>query len=97
MRTRRSFTTALALALSLGAIGAPVTFGGSHAGALDRPTIVRVDDRGGFDWADAGIGAAGGSALSVLGLGLLLLVSGRQSKTKEESCVWSSSSRCSRR
>jgi hypothetical protein len=41
-------------------------------------TIVRVSDRGGFDWADAGIGAVGGFALSVLGASLALLVSERR-------------------
>jgi hypothetical protein len=77
MRFRRSFTAALALTLVLGALGTPLAFGGSHAKALDQPTIVRVDDHSGFDWADAGIGAAAGFALSVLALGLVLLVSAR--------------------
>jgi hypothetical protein len=78
MRFRRSFlTAALALTLALGAVGAPLAFGGSHAKALEQPTIVRVDDRSGFDWADAGIGAAAGFALSVLALGLVLLASAR--------------------
>jgi len=35
-----------------------------------QPTIVRVTpDHGGFDWDDAGIGAAAGFALSMIGLG----------------------------
>ena len=46
--------------------------------------IVRVaQPGGGFDWGDAGIGAAGGVAISILALGLLLMVSlyrGRRSK-----------------
>lgn len=42
-----------------------------------RVTVVRVSDHGGFDWADAGIGAAGGVALSMLAVGLVLLVSAR--------------------
>jgi hypothetical protein len=41
-------------------------------------TIVRVRDPGGFDWADAGIGAVGGFALSVLGASLAFLVSERR-------------------
>jgi hypothetical protein len=77
MRFRRSVTTALALTLALGTIGAPVAFGELQSKAPERPTIVRVDDRSGFDWADAGIGAAGGFALSVLAVGLVLLVSAR--------------------
>jgi hypothetical protein len=87
MRSRRPLTTTLALTLVLGALGAPVAFGSPHTDALVGPerseqaspragaTIVRVNDHSGFDWADAGIGAAGGFALSVLGAGLVLLVS----------------------
>lgn len=77
MRFRRSFTAALALTLALGALGTPLAFGGPRAKALEQPTIVRVNDRSGFDWADAGIGAAAGFAVSVLALGLVLLVSAR--------------------
>jgi hypothetical protein len=40
------------------------------------PTIVRVTAPGsGFDWGDAGIGAAGGFALSMAGLGAALAIS----------------------
>jgi hypothetical protein len=40
------------------------------------PTIVRVTTpNNGFDWGDAGIGAAGGLALSMIGLGGALAVS----------------------
>jgi hypothetical protein len=79
MRTRRPFTTALTFTLAVGAFGAPVASGGPDepASTGDGATIVRVDDRSGFDWADAGIGAAGGVALSVLGGGLVLLISAR--------------------
>ncbi len=41
------------------------------------PTIVRVTVPTGFDWSDAGIGAAGGFALAMLGLGAALAVSQR--------------------
>jgi hypothetical protein len=51
--------------------------GGQHATAVERLTIVRVNDRSGFDWADAGIGAVGRGRAPVLGLGLVLLVSAR--------------------
>lgn len=45
------------------------------------PTIVRVTARnGGFDWGDAGIGAAGGLALSIVGLGGGLAVSQRRTR-----------------
>jgi hypothetical protein len=43
------------------------------------PTIVRISPRGGgFDWGDAGIGAAGGFALSMIGIGGALVVSQRR-------------------
>jgi hypothetical protein len=80
MRARRCFTTALAAALALSATGTPLASGASQPGPGDqdppraRMTIVRVSDRGGFDWADAGIGAVGGFALSVLGASLAFLI-----------------------
>ena len=72
--------TALAVTLMLGAGGPPAASAEQPAKA--RPTIVRVDDSGGFDWADAGVGAAGGVALSMLGVGLVLLVSARRPSVK---------------
>jgi hypothetical protein len=44
---------------------------------------VRVEDRGGFDWADAGIGAPGGVALSVLSADLALVISERRERQRE--------------
>jgi hypothetical protein len=45
------------------------------------PTIVRISSPGGgFDWGDAGIGAAGGFAFSMLGLGGALAVSQRRTR-----------------
>jgi len=45
------------------------------------PTIVRVTaPNSGFDWGDAGIGAAGGFALSMIGLGGALAVSQRRTR-----------------
>jgi hypothetical protein len=97
MRSRQSFTATLALTLVLGAIGAPVAFGGPDADALVQSgpgeqaapragaTIVHVNDRCGFDWADAGVGAAGGFALSVLGAGLMLLVSEHRAQRSSRS------------
>lgn len=44
-------------------------------------TIVRVTPRdSGFDWGDAGIGAAGGFAVSMIGLGGVLAVSTRRTR-----------------
>ena len=52
--------------------------GGSASAA---PTIVPISSpNAGFDWADAGIGAAGGFALSTIGIGAALAVS--QSRTR---------------
>ena len=84
MRSRRSLATALALV----AIGAPPASADPRLHASEQAsqragaTIVRVEDRGGFDWADAGIGAAGGVAVSVLSAGVALLISER-SEPKE--------------
>jgi hypothetical protein len=71
------------------AIGAPPAPAGPRPPASEQAspragaTIVRVEDRGGFDWADAGIGAAGGVALSVLSAGLALLISERRERQRE--------------
>lgn len=46
----------------------------SHLGS--GPVAVRVTtQRSGFDWGDAGVGAAGGFALSLVGLGGALTIS----------------------
>jgi hypothetical protein len=43
------------------------------------PAIVRVvAPDGGFDWGDAGVGAAGGLALSILALGAALAITQRR-------------------
>jgi hypothetical protein len=44
------------------------------------PTIVRVTVPTGFDWGDAGIGAAGGFALAMVGLGGTLALSQRRAR-----------------
>jgi hypothetical protein len=51
----------------------------SDPSATAPPTIVRLTaPSSGFDWGDAGIGAAGGFALSMIGLGGALVVSGQR-------------------
>jgi hypothetical protein len=97
MRSRRSFITALALTLALYAIGATVASGGPRAETNTRPgpgeqdspragaTVVRVSEPDAFDWADAGVGVAGGVALSILGVGLVLLVSERRGQVSSRS------------
>jgi hypothetical protein len=81
-RTKK--TVALALALALSAITPAAAcakeigtapFGAKYT-TPPPTTIVRVSTpAGGFDWADAGIGAAGGLALSMLGIGAALVIS----------------------
>jgi hypothetical protein len=47
--------------------------GGNVATAATPPPVIRIQvAKGGFDWGDAGIGAAGGLALSMIGLGGVL-------------------------
>jgi hypothetical protein len=67
----------------------PATAGPAHlspaaapsATAGVSPTLVRVTAPGdGFDWGDAGIGAAGGVALSAIALGGALVVSGQRTR-----------------
>ena len=74
----------VALALTLGAIAPAGAFAkeigttpfGARYTTPPPITIVRVSPpAGGFDWADAGIGAAGGLALSMLGIGGALVIS----------------------
>jgi hypothetical protein len=51
-------------------------------------TIVRViTPTGGFDWGDAGIGAAAGVALSMIGLGGALAVSQRRTRRSRGSAA----------
>jgi hypothetical protein len=76
-----------ALALALGAIAPAAATArpigttpfGEKSPSPPTTTIVRVTTpAGGFDWGDAGIGAAGGVALSLLGIGVALTISGRR-------------------
>jgi hypothetical protein len=74
---------AAALALSLGAI-LPATATAKPVGpdpsgasfAIPQTPVVRITaPASGFDWGDAGIGAAGGLALALLGVGGGLVIS----------------------
>jgi hypothetical protein len=62
---------------SLTPVNSPTTDAGAIATrALAPQAVVRVQvPQGGFDWGDAGIGAAGGVALAMLGVGGALVVS----------------------
>ena len=62
-------------------VSAPI--GRDIAKATAPQAVVRVQiPQSGFDWGDAGIGAAGGLALAMLGLGGTLLVSQRPRHTR---------------
>jgi hypothetical protein len=66
-----------ALALALGAGAAPSASARpmhDSGPPITQPAveIVHVTDHGGFDWGDAGVGAAGGFAISILGAGAAL-------------------------
>jgi hypothetical protein len=79
---QRCKTTA-ALALSSALLTVPAAAAGTKRKPT-RPapaaaTIVRVTvPHPGFDWTDAGIGAAGGFAISMVGVGAALIVSGHR-------------------
>jgi hypothetical protein len=87
MLPNQPITKAAALALTLGAI-APAAAAAKPIGpdtnsftATPAPAtqIVRVTaPSSGFDWGDAGIGAAGGLALSMLGIGAALTITQRR-------------------
>ena len=51
-------------------------YGVDNTNAIAPPAVVRIQTvAGGFDWGDAGIGAAGGLALAMLGVGGGLVIS----------------------
>jgi hypothetical protein len=59
----------------------PVSSQSTTAKVSTPPPVVRLQaPASGFDWGDAGIGAAGGLALSMIGLGGALAVSQRQTR-----------------
>jgi hypothetical protein len=81
--------TTLALALALSAIaptGALAKLDLNPTVATTTPSpqptvqIVRVPAPGGFDWGDAGIGAAGGLGLSMLAIGGGLVIAQRRER-----------------
>ena len=68
---------ALALAAST-ATAYPQPTAGPPATSETPTTIVQVPAATGFDWGDAGIGAAGAVALAMLGVGGALVISHRR-------------------
>lgn len=82
MTTNHRTATSALLVLSLAAAGAPAASArparaeGPVAAKPAPAVVVRVTSPStGFDWGDAGIGAAGGIALAMVGLGGALAVS----------------------
>ena len=80
--------TTLALALALGAIAPAAASARLELNPRPATTpspqpavqIVRVSAPGGFDWGDAGIGAAGALGLSMVALGGGLVIAARRSR-----------------
>ena len=77
---------ATVLALALGAI-APAAASAKPVGpdpapftAQTTPIVQITTPSSGFDWADAGIGAAGGLAITMLGVGGALVVAQRRGR-----------------
>lgn len=87
IRSTRRTKQALAGMLTLGALlpatasARPNRNGSVRTTEMPIPVqIVRVSTQGGFDWGDAGIGAAGGVGLAMLVLGGSRGLSGRRSR-----------------
>ena len=86
MLSNRRLKTAAAIALALGAITPAAATAkpvgpdlGSATTTQSPPTqIVHVTTPTSFDWGDAGIGAAGGLAISMLGLGGALVITSQR-------------------
>jgi hypothetical protein len=72
MQQTTTAITALALALT----GLPAPDASATASRL-QVRIVHISGRGGMDWGDAGIGAAAGAGITLLGLGGALVISQR--------------------
>jgi hypothetical protein len=77
LKKAAALTLALAAAVPAAATARPVGPDPSGASyAIPQTPVVRITTpASGFDWGDAGIGAAGGLALAMLGLGGGLVIS----------------------
>ena len=88
MLPNQQVKTTAALALALGAL-TPATatarpqldpVRATHTQTQTSPIVRVITPNSGFDWGDAGIGAAGGLALAMLGLGGTLALSQRRTR-----------------
>jgi hypothetical protein len=82
--------TAAAVALTLSAItpaaataARPIDSGGATPTTQATPIVRVIAPQTGFDWGDAGIGAAGGLALSMLGIGGALVISSQRRASRD--------------
>ena len=89
MLTTHAIRTTAATALALSAIGAPAASArflppdppqGAQTSTSVTPVVRVIAPTGGFDWGDAGIGAAGGFALSMLAIGGAIVVTQRRDR-----------------
>jgi hypothetical protein len=71
-----SITATLALALALGS-GPAADAAPRAARPSQRPAVEVIQERHGFDWSDAAVGAVGGLGVSMLALGGVLLIGAR--------------------
>ncbi len=81
---RPPINTTLTLALALGAIVPSEVHGRPAPAPASRQTVevIRVSAPRGFDWADAGIGAAGGFGISMLAVGGALAIADTQRRAR---------------
>jgi hypothetical protein len=81
-----SSTSAMALPVDTNGNGSEVPAGSPSmqtqaTAPVTQPTVVRLSaPANGFDWFDAGIGAAGGVALTMVGVGGTLVATGRRGR-----------------
>jgi hypothetical protein len=79
MLPHQQIKTTAALALALGALAPAAAAarpqldpgGATHTQTQTSPIVRVIAPNSGFDWGDAGIGAAGGLALAILALAML--------------------------
>jgi hypothetical protein len=91
MRPNQRLKTTAAIALALSATAAPAA--SAHPLQPDpippKPSHMIVRVNAGFDWADAGIGAAGGVALSIAALGGALAILPRRTRANRPTTLTS--------
>ena len=88
MLPNQQIKTTAALALALGALTPAAAAArpqldppcATHKQTQTSPIVRVITPNSGFDWGDAGIGAAGGLALAMLGLGGTLALSQRRTR-----------------